>query len=503
MRTLLPAALLLAGGTLIGWLASGRPFVQAQEPKAADPHGWIGTETVKTRFGDFEFKNAYPTRKAADALLDQLKFNRAVEVYLTQIPAVAVIETRRGARDFGARRSNQAIIWEQLMDAVTLVLTANTETVYGLGILDLKGYGPTVVEAPSKMLGAAMDTLQRFLVDIGPLGPDKGKGGKYLFLPPGYRDEVPEGYFVVKSPTYSVCYFLRGFQEEGKTDKAVALMKQLKVYPLAKAADQPKMEFLNGSGQAIDTIHSDTITFYEALALLVDEEPADVFTPLERGYMQSVGIEKGKKFAPDEKGRRLLSEAARAAAAIARANSFASRDPDTFYYKGRKWQYLGDTPYTYVEDGILQVDRRAYVSYMAISNSPAMMEKNVGVGSYYLWTYKDAGGKFLDGAKNHRLRAPANVPARDFWSVLVYDSQSRSELRNGQKFPSVSKYTDPKVNADGSVDVYFGPEMPKGQEKNWIKTVPGKGWFPIFRFYGPLEPLYDKTWVLNDIEEIQ
>jgi hypothetical protein len=185
---------------------------------------------VKTRPGTFEFKNGYPTLAAANALLDQLKFNRAIEVYLTQIPAVGIIEERRGLREFGATRSNQIIIWETLMDAKTLVLTANTETVYALGFLDLKSDGPTVVEAPPKMLGFAMDTLQRFLVDIGPLGPEKGQGGKYLFLPPDYKDETPEGYFVVKSPTYSVSFGVRGFKENGKTDAAVALMKQLKTY---------------------------------------------------------------------------------------------------------------------------------------------------------------------------------------------------------------------------------------------------------------------------------
>ena len=172
-----------------------------------------------------------------------------------------------------------------------------------------------------------MDTLQRFLVDIGPLGPDKGKGGKYLFLPPGYKGEVPEGYFVVKSPTYSVNYFVRGFKVDGKTDQAVALMKQIKVYPLAKAANPPKMEFLNGSGKAIDTIHSDTITFFEMLAQLVNEEPADVFTPLERFYMQAIGIEKGKPFNPDAKAKALLSEAARTAAAMARANTLRLTGP--------------------------------------------------------------------------------------------------------------------------------------------------------------------------------
>ena len=230
--------------------------------------------------------------------------------------------------------------------------------------------GATVVEAPPKMLGAAMDTLQRFLVDIGPLGPDQGKGGKYLFLPPDYTGEVPEGYFVVKSPTYSVSYFLRGFKVDGKTDQAVALMKQLKVYPLAKAADAPEMEFLNGSGQPIDTIHSDNITFFEMLSQLVNEEPAEVFTPLERFTMQAIGIEKDKPFSPDAKAKALLADAARAGAAMARANSFASDDADTYYYPDRKWQYVGDVPYNFLKDGVLQVDRRAYVYYMALGNSP-------------------------------------------------------------------------------------------------------------------------------------
>jgi hypothetical protein len=174
--------LLAAGLIAVGSFISA----QAQDQKLADPHSWIGTETVKTRFGDFEFKNGYPSPAAADALLDELEINRAIEVYLTQIPVVSDFAERRGLEDFGAKRSNQVVIWQGLMDAQTVLLTANTETVYALGHLYLKSDGPTVVDAPPKMLGFAMDALQRYLVDIGPLGPDKAKGGRYLFLPPGY-----------------------------------------------------------------------------------------------------------------------------------------------------------------------------------------------------------------------------------------------------------------------------------------------------------------------------
>ncbi|MEJ0009473.1 MAG: DUF1254 domain-containing protein [Alphaproteobacteria bacterium] len=473
------------------------------QSKSVDRHNWIGTGTVKTRFGDFEFRNGYPTLPAAEALLGQLKLNRAIELYLTHMPAVSIMAEHRGLAEFGAARPNQIVVWESLMDAETILLTPNTETVYALGHLDLKADGPTVVEAPPKMLGFAMDTLQRYLVDIGPLGPDKGQGGKYLFLPPGHTGDVPQGYFTVRSPSYTIGFGVRGFKVDGKTDHAVALMKQIKVYPLAKKDAPPKMEFLDGSGQAIDTIHTDTIGYFELLAQLVNDEPAELFTPLERGYMQAIGIEKGRKFSPDAKAKALLSEAARVGSAMARATSFASPDADTYFYPKGHWQFVGDVPYNFMKDGVLDVNRRTYIHYMALGNSPAMAAKNIGVGSYYLWAYKDGAGNFLDGAKSYRLRIPANVPAKDFWSVLVYDSLSRSELKNGQKFPSVSKYTDPKANADGSVDIYFGPAMPKGQERNWIQTVAGKGWFPIFRFYGPLAPLYDKSWKLNDIEQVK
>ena len=239
------------------------------------------------------------------------------------------------------------------------------------------------------------------------------------------------------------------------------------------------------------------------LAQLVNEEPAEVFTPLERFHMQAIGIEKGKPFNPDPKTKALLSEAART----------GSRDG-----AGQQLR-LADARHVLLRGPPVAVRRRRalqlHEGWRPPGGSPGLRLLH-GAGQLAghdgeerrRWARTTCGrtrtqrATFLDGAKNYKLHIPAKVPAKDFWSVLVYDSLSRSELKNGQKFPSVSQYTDPKVNADGSVDVYFGPEMPEGQEKNWIKTVAGKGWFPIFRFYGPLEPLYDKTWVLPDIEPV-
>ena len=240
----------------------------------------------------------------------------------------------------------------------------------------------------------------------------------------------------------------------------------------------------------------------DLLAAIVDEEPPEVFGPLERWLMQAIGIEKGAAFNPDDDTRAVLDEAARLGGAMARVNTYASSAPDIYFYPDRKWQGpLAGVSYTFLRDGVPQIDARNNVYYMAAGNSPAMMEKNVGEGSQYLWTYHDADGNYLDGAKDYRLHVPSDIPIKNFWSVVVYDALSRSELQNGQPFPSVSGYTDPAVNSDGSVDIAFGPRRP-ADSQNWIATVPGRGWFPIFRFYGPTEAYFAKTWQLEDITAI-
>jgi hypothetical protein len=293
--------------------------------QTSEPYGWLNNETLKSRYGDFQFKNGYPVGEAASRLLETQMLNRAIEVYTTQMMRVSEIGLREGLRAFGATTPQHVIVWENLMDAKTVLLTANTETVYAFAHLNLRSNGPTVVEAPPHMLGFMQDGLQRYIVDVGPLGPDKGKGGKFLILPPGYTGSLPDAYFVSRSPTYSVAFAVRGFQVDNKTDQAVALMKQIKIYPLAKVSAPPSMQFLNGSNQNINTVFPDTLRYFELLAMLVDEEPAELFDPTERWQMQSLGIEKGKTFNPDEKTKALLSEAARIGGAIARANTTPTR----------------------------------------------------------------------------------------------------------------------------------------------------------------------------------
>jgi hypothetical protein len=476
--------------------------MKVQTQKVDEKHGWINTGTVKTRFGDFTFKGGYPTGDTMTRLFELQKVYRAVEVYLTNIMEVGETAVHEGLHAFGATRPNQVVIWEQLMGPETVLLTANTETVYAIGQLDLKSDGPTVVEAPPHMLGFIQNALQRQIADIGPLGADKGHGGKFLLLPPDFDGDAPEGYFTFRSPTYAVMIAMRGFQKDGSTAQAVELIKRTKIYPLSQAASPPVMEFINGSGKPIDTLFPDNGRYFDLLAKVVNEEPAESFGPLERAQMKAIGIERGKPFDPDAKSRALLDEAAQIASAIARAHTFASPEKGIFYYPDRQWQQVREgLDYTFTQDGVPQVDARVNVYYMAAGNSPGMMEKNVGQGSQYLWTYRDADGEWLQDDNSYRLHVLPNIPAGNFWSVVVYDALSRSELQGSLPLPSVSSYTHPVINADGSLDIAFGPEKPK-DGGNWIQTVPGKGWFPIFRFYGPLEPFFDKSWILEDIEKV-
>jgi hypothetical protein len=481
------------------------PDFERLEPggEAAKTHGWIRTETVRTRVGAFDFSNSYPAGDSATRLRETLVFNRAVEAYLTHMPTVSWLHVWRGTASAGAAAPNQVVIWDGLMDSASLLLTGNTETVYGLCSLDLKRDGPVVVEVPGAMLGGFIDLWQGSIADIGPTGVDKGKGGRFLVLPPDYGEREPKGYTVLRSPTYCCSIGLRGFQTKKGADPAVALLKTLQVYPLsqAKPKAQPQTVFFDASHQEIDTLFTDDARYFDDLAWIVEREPEAMFASHERFHLASLGIEKGRPHRPDAARRRLLDEAARLGSAVARANSFASEDPAARVYPDRRWEwaFIGGSA-TWDSQGYVNTDRRAAFAYIAIGMSPAMVEKHVGAGSQYLMTAHDSEGAFLDGGRSYRLRVPAKIPVKNFWSVVAYDADSRSILRNSQDFPTVSTYTGPDANRDGSIDIWFGPRAHTSGSKNWIQTTPGKGWFTLFRFYGPLEPFFDKSWKPGDIE---
>src|SRR6516225_3501349 len=366
-------------------------------------------DKVETRIGTLNFVDGVPTAETTQKVYDHLDFLRGVEVFLNFVPAASLEAVRLGHVEMNASKSNQAIIFDQLMDSNPLFLTGNTDTVYCIVILDLETDGPTVVELPAKSgPGTVNDAFFRFVTDMGPTGPDKGKGGKYLIVPPGYTGVLPKtGYFVARSPSYVNWLILRGFLVDGSPDAAAKMFRNgLKVYPLSRAKNPPKMEFTNRSRVPFNTVHANDFEFYVELDHVFQKEPIDLFDPELRGLAAAIGIRKGQKFAPDARMKAILTDAVAVANATSRAISFRNRDPRTNYF------------------------------YMATLNTPAIVKKTVGVGSQYAVSYADRSGNPFDGAKNYRLKIPADVPAKDFWSVVLYDPQTRSELQTSQPFPS-------------------------------------------------------------------
>ncbi len=466
-------------------------------------------DKVKTSIGTLKYFDGVPDKKTVDTVYDYVDRARAVDVFTNMIPAVSMYHLRQGMRDIGLTRSNQIVIAEDMPDSKPLVLTWNNTSLYTWGFLDLKKDGPTVVELPPGVLGVFNDMYFRYMSDIGAAGPDKGKGGKYLVLPPGYEGDVPDGYFVVKSQTYGVWNFMRGYVKKGAKEATDRIKNNLKVYPLAKKDNPPKTEFTNMSGLGdYKTIPPNDFSFYESLNKLIQEEPIGFLDPVTTGQIAAIGIVKGKPFNPDARMKKILTDAVAIGNAYARANTVYPRDPGHRVYKDSDSEWVmafADKDTYFLKDGARRFDSRLWMHYNAVVVTPAMALTKPGAGSDYLIAGLDSKHQALDGGKTYKLHVPANVPVKDNWSVTIYDTQTRSMLQTDQKFAGINSLGKGlKKNADGSYDVIFSPTLPKGvDERNWIQSIPNKSWFILFRAYGPLEPWLNKTWRPSELELVK
>ena len=463
------------------------------------------SEKLTTPIGEFEFVlDGYPTKETARRLFDALDFQRACQAYLDFMPAMSMYSLLEGQRiGWGCKECSDLAVTADLLTATPLVLTGNTESVYFGCNVDLKRDGPTVVEIPPQVLGMANDANFRYIIDFGMVGPDKGQGGNYLLLPPDYEGDVPEGYFIARSRTYRVWVMARASQEiSGMGAQALEWYRDnCAVYPLK---DGPRKPNITNAGHLFaDTIHPEDFQYFVNLDKMIQYEPTGAFDTEQLGLLRVLGIEKGKPFDPDERMRKILDSAAKTGAGMARAIAYQSREPEVKVYPDRHWEYIfvGGS-HEFLTNGVRNLDARTLFHFTAICVSPAMVNKIVGAGSQYLGAYVDANGDYLDGGQTYRLHLPPNIPINNFWSVTAYDPKTRSLLQNGRPKPTINSFDEPEKNADGSYDVFFGPEAPAGKENNWVKTVPGKGWFTYIRLYGPLEPFFDQTWKPDDIVRI-
>ena len=499
LKTLTLASLLL-GSTL---------FADISKEELASIHT---PNSVETSIGTLKFIDGAPLPETAQKAYDYLDTMRAVDVFLKGIPAASIAELIKGPKKIGAKSSSEVLIMDGLMNSKSIYLTANTSTLYVMPSLDLKIDGPTVLEVPPGMLGAFNDAWFRYIEDIGPFGPDKMKGGKFLVLPPHYAGEIPEGYFVVKSKTYKVWVFMRGSIANG-LEAAQKNAKTLKVYPLAKKDNPPKTTFISATAKEYNTVHANDITFYDHLDHVIQYEPLDMIDSETRGLLASIGIIKGQKFAPDARMKKILTDGVAIANATARSIVWYPRTdknmkgvrlyPDTDSSWIMAWAnkdvfFKGEDKHT------MNSDARVMFHYPYTGVTPAMAVSIEGKGSDYGIAFLDADKQPFDGSKTYKLTLPANVPAKDFWAETIYDTQTRSMLQTSQPYPSVGSQTEGiKKNKDGSYTIYFSPEAPKGFEKNWLQTIPGKSWFVAHRMYGPEKAWIDKTWRPSEIELVK
>ncbi len=490
------------------------------------PHEEIATVSNKaidrfTELAEAPFHNDYPTAETTLVLDEELFFQRAVQTYLWALPAVNMYAMKEGLSKASEPGYNVMNVFEKRLKPNTIITTPNSDVIYGLGFADLSQSGPLVLEAPENIQGLLDDFWHRplvgpnidgrqFLADIGIPGPDRGKGGKYLILPDDYQGEVNEKeYFVYRSKTNGVFIFLRGFfQSIDDLSPGIAAIEGVKIYPLEGEAKPMKYPHL--SDVKANALFAHDASYFEMLNRFIQSDNIDEKDPYMHGVLASLGIKKGQEFNPTKRERELLGLAAKTAWRMAKniaANS--DREEKGLWWSDRQWVAHGKTElkdfmhvllneeFAWRDTNHIDVNAKAHMFINHYSISSGMISSVVGLGAKYAGAYKDSDGNYLDGSNTYEITIPANVPAKLFWSLTAYDFDTASGLPAGQTYPSLNSLNDLDYNKDGSVTLYFAPEQPEGK-KNWIKTIPNKGWFSLIRLYGPDQDFFDRKFKPGD-----
>ena len=479
-----------------------------------------------TELANAPFAENRPTKVTAETLRDELLFQRATQVYLWAMPLINTLGMKFGSEKVFGAGYNVLPVWKKRLDAKTQVTTPNSDLLYAMSYVDLGKDGPLVFDAPPMLQGILLDFWQRpipvdggkFFGDVGLPGPDGGKGGKFLLLPPGYTGSVPEDHFVYRSGTNNVFIFLRGFYQDPKNlEPAVRLLEQTKIYPLNGESKTKPMQFPDASGIPANMLPVSDGRAFDQLKLLLESEGANLAESDSRGMLAAIGIIKGQPFDLDAHAREILDLAAKTAYKMSRVIGFQEdlNSGSLRMYPDRRWINPLDnvTPpsprtslnlsWENVAGGYVDLDARIWFFTNYYSVSPGMLSKVPGKGAMYMIAFTDTAGANLSGGSHYRLTLPANVPAANFWSVTLYDAESSSGLANGQPFPSLGSRDQPAQNADGSTDLFLGPKVPEGKAGNWLATIPGKGYFAVLRLYGPTEAALNKSWKPGDFEKLK
>ncbi len=472
---------------------------QQEDPKNRLTKGNEGA-TSETGAPNISIDGELPSKSSVDDLFDQSDYQQAVQCYLWSLPIVAFAEWQHMHEEVFGATSNDLVFYNSYEDKLG-ILTANATTPYIINFIDLSKNGPTVIEMPAgHTAGGLGDFWQREQAVIGEMGPDKGKGGKYVLVPPGHKDFKAEGYFVVPCNTMNIFFGFRALDPDPK--KAEELVNGVKIYPYDQRANPPATRVVSPGGKKYYGGQPDGFAYWERLHAIVQKEPTQERDRFFMAWLDNLGISKGKPFAPSDHQRKILTAAAERGKLTAMANSFSKRFSNVLHWPDRKWDYVMvmDDPSQHAENYDEFFQRASYF-FEAVTYSKAMISKIPNVGQAYLGAYEDKDGNWLDGGNDYTLHIPANPPAVNFWSLTVYDAATRCLIDNPQRNADLSSRKDLIKNTDGSVDLYFGPTAPPGKEANWVQTLPGKHWFAYMRFYGPTQEYFDKSWKMDDIQK--
>ncbi len=519
----------------------------AQDWKTDIPKSITTPDKIESKIGTLKFKDGYPVGDTAAKVRDELDYLHGVEAFVNSIQGVSMYALRKGFEDAGVK-DGDVLFYTGLMNSKSLFLTGNADTIYYLSFVDLSK-GPIVFEAPPDALGIVDDMWFRWVTDFGIGGAERGKGGTYLLVGPDYKGPLPgDGYFVRKSRTTRVVVLGRSFLVNNDPAPTVAMItEKLRLYPytprtagttiasvlsgesrnlalLKRRAAPPR--FVEGTGLALNTIPPNDFGHYEMLDALVQMESGDALDPEIAGQFAAIGIVKGKNFAPDARMRKILEKSVVVGNAASRTLGMGAHPADDFRYYDKPsawWVPLWEGGYEFLHppplitkegakqfpnSGARKLHSRTSFFYTATGITPLMCMRIAGVGSQYLIGNLDATGKAFDGSQAYKVVLPKNIPAARFWSLTLYDSQTRSMLQTPQLYPRAGSQSYPTPaaapNADGSTTVYFSPKQPEGVKRgNWIQTDPKKGWFIALRLYSPLESFFDKSWRLGEVELVK
>lgn len=431
--------------------------------------------------------------------------NRAVEAYKFFYPTVSMMLNFEALDQYGAKANNGFLIQLTTPDIVTL--TQNSDTPYGLAWGDMAQSGPLVLEVPpGPVMGVIDDMNFRYVTDMGLIGEEQGKGAKYLLLPPGYEGDVPGGYIVrrLDSNRFLVCARV----PNPNVKEGLDFLRTVKFYALKDAANPPENTFNDVSAEKLVSnpcVYDGKFEMWEAFKRALDMDVPCPACYNAYGMLADLGIRRDKPFAPDAAMKELLVEAAEKANEQMFVTAFASALPERMVWPDRKWEWVvfSEGDFGYYEKDFLHLSVRERWFFQATLETAKMFMHKEGAGSLYWLGNRDADGSFLDGGQSYRLLVPSPVPAAQFWSVTLYDLDTRSEIKSEQFKPVLTSLRDNLTpGADGNIALYFGPEQPEDVSLPWLQTPKGRQWFAYFRIYGPGKAAFDGSWKPSDFERI-